>query len=58
MTELEKKVASLACWRSPVELAPLKGGLTNLSFVVTHGGERFVARRLPELNTVFVSSSR
>lgn len=44
MTELEKKVASLACWKSPVELAPLKGGLTNLSFVVTHRGEKFVAR--------------
>src|SRR5215204_7330972 len=44
MSELEKKIASLACWRSPVELAPLKGGLTNLSFVVTHGGEKFVAR--------------
>ena len=37
MTELEKKVASLACWRSPVELAPLKGGLTNLSYVATDG---------------------
>src|ERR687897_1815098 len=44
MTELEKKVARLACWKAPVELAPLKGGLTNLSFVVTHGGEKFVAR--------------
>jgi thiamine kinase-like enzyme len=44
MTELEKKVASLACWQSPVELAPLKGGLTNISFVVTHRGEKFVAR--------------
>jgi thiamine kinase-like enzyme len=44
MTELEKKVASLACWKSPVELAPLKGGLTNISFVVTHRGEKFVAR--------------
>jgi thiamine kinase-like enzyme len=44
MTELEEKVANLACWRSPVELAPLKGGLTNISFVVSHGGEKFVAR--------------
>ncbi len=44
MTELEKKVASLTCWKSPVELAPLKGGLTNLSFVVGCGGEKFVAR--------------
>ena len=44
MTELEEKVARLACWKDPVELAPLKGGLTNISFVVTHRGEKFVAR--------------
>jgi thiamine kinase-like enzyme len=44
MTELEERVARLACWKAPVELAPLKGGLTNLSFVVTHRGEKFVAR--------------
>jgi thiamine kinase-like enzyme len=44
MTELEQRVARLACWKAPVELAPLKGGLTNISFVVTHRGEKFVAR--------------
>jgi len=44
MTELEERVARLACWKAPVELAPLKGGLTNISFVVTHGGEKFVVR--------------
>jgi len=44
MTELEERVARLACWKEPVELAPLKGGLTNVSFVVTHRGEKFVAR--------------
>ena len=44
MTELKERVARLACWTEPVELAPLKGGLTNLSFVVTHRGEKFVAR--------------
>jgi thiamine kinase-like enzyme len=44
MTELEEKVTRLACWKEPVELAPLKGGLTNISFVVTHRGEKFVAR--------------
>lgn len=41
---LRHKVARLACWTAPVELAPLKGGLTNISFVVTHRGEKFVAR--------------
>jgi thiamine kinase-like enzyme len=44
MTELKERVARLACWKAPVELAPLKGGLTNISFVVTHRGEKFVAR--------------
>lgn len=44
MTALEEKVARLGCWKEPVTLAPLKGGLTNLSFVVTHRGEKFVAR--------------
>src|ERR1043166_4941018 len=44
MTELEERVARLACWKEPVTLEPLKGGLTNISFVVTHRGEKFVAR--------------
>jgi thiamine kinase-like enzyme len=44
MTDLERRVADLSCWTGPVELAPLKGGLTNVSFVVSHGGEKFVAR--------------
>lgn len=44
MAELEERVARLACWKAPVELTPLKGGLTNLSFVVAHRGEKFVAR--------------
>ena len=44
MSTLEERVARLACWKAPVELAPLKGGLTNISFVVTHRGEKFVVR--------------
>lgn len=44
MTDLENKVARLACWRGPVDLEPLKGGLTNLSFVVACRGDKFVAR--------------
>ena len=38
------KAASLACWRGPVEIAPLGGGITNHNFLVVCGGERFVAR--------------
>jgi thiamine kinase-like enzyme len=44
MTDLLDKVARLACWRRPVELSQLKGGLTNISFVATCCGEKFVVR--------------
>ncbi len=44
MTDLLDKAARLACWRGPVELEPLKGGLTNISFVATCRGEKFVVR--------------
>jgi thiamine kinase-like enzyme len=44
MTDLLDKVARLACWHGPVELSQLKGGLTNISFVATYRGERFVVR--------------
>ena len=44
MTELEEKVAISRAGRAPSSSAPLKGGLTNLSFVVTDGGEKFVVR--------------
>jgi thiamine kinase-like enzyme len=44
MTDPLDKAARLACWRGPVELEPLKGGLTNISFVATCRGEKFVVR--------------
>lgn len=42
--DLEGRLAQLACWRGPVSLAPLKGGLTNLSYVADDGREKFVVR--------------
>lgn len=42
--DLESKLARLSCWRGPVTLAPLKGGLTNLSYVADDGHEKFVVR--------------
>jgi|SRR6266850_746915 thiamine kinase-like enzyme len=42
--DLLHKVAQLSCWRGPVALEPLKGGLTNISFVATDGAEKFVVR--------------
>jgi len=44
MTDLLDKVARLACWRGSVELSQLKGGLTNISFVASCCGEKFVVR--------------
>lgn len=44
MTDLERQIAELTCWQGPVTPVPLKGGLTNLSFVVADRGERFVVR--------------
>jgi len=41
---LEERVRALSCWREPVTLEPLKGGLTNISFVVTDGGTKYVVR--------------
>jgi thiamine kinase-like enzyme len=43
-TDLETRVRALACWRGTVTLAALEGGLSNTSFVVTDGREKFVAR--------------
>ncbi len=42
--ELEFKLARLSCWRGPVRLAPLEGGLTNISYVATDGAARYVVR--------------
>jgi thiamine kinase-like enzyme len=44
VTDLERRIAALACWRRPVTMAPLRGGLTNLSYVVEDAGEKFVVR--------------
>jgi len=41
---LETAVVRLSCWRGPIELKPLTGGLTNVSFVAVDHGEKFVVR--------------
>src|SRR5512138_1383432 len=41
---LLRKLAALPCWQGTVSLEPLKGGLTNLSFVAEDRGEKFVVR--------------
>lgn len=42
--EAEAKAARLPCWRGRVELEPLLGGISNLSFIARDRGEKFVVR--------------
>ena len=42
--DLEARITALPCWRGNVTLEPLHGGLSNTSFVVDDGRERYVAR--------------
>ena len=42
--DLEARIARLPCWRGKVTLEPLPGGLSNASFLVDDGKERYVAR--------------
>jgi thiamine kinase-like enzyme len=41
---MEERLKQLACWKCPVTLARLTGGLTNLSYVADDGVEKFVVR--------------
>jgi thiamine kinase-like enzyme len=41
---LETRIKHLPCWRGRISLEPLKGGISNASFLVTDGGQKFVAR--------------
>jgi thiamine kinase-like enzyme len=43
-TSLEKRIHKLPCWQGKVALEPLKGGISNTSFVVTDSRGKFVAR--------------
>lgn len=42
--DLEQKIARLACWQGPVQLTPLKGGLSNLSWLADDGDAKCVVR--------------
>ena len=42
--DIEARIAALPCWRGPVSLEPLAGGMTNRNLLARAGGERFVAR--------------
>ncbi len=44
MADKDELIQSLPCWTGPVGWEPLKGGLSNESFLVDHGGQKFVVR--------------
>jgi thiamine kinase-like enzyme len=41
---MEERLKRLACWKRPVTLSLLTGGLTNVSFIADDGVEKFVVR--------------
>ncbi len=41
---LQQRISRLPCWQKDISLVPLKGGLTNISYVATDGAEKFVVR--------------
>jgi thiamine kinase-like enzyme len=41
---LQNRIARLPCWHGEVALEPLKGGLTNISFVATDRSGKYVVR--------------
>lgn len=44
MTNIHERIAALPVWTSPIEIEPLKGGLSNESYTVTSGSEKFAVR--------------
>lgn len=44
MTDTETRIKALPIWRGPARLAPLVGGLSNLSFTVTDDAGKYVVR--------------
>ena len=41
---LEERIQRLSCWQGRIALEPLKGGLTNISYVATDGAAKYVVR--------------
>lgn len=44
MTDIETRIAGLPLWRGNPQIAPLVGGLSNLSFTVTDASGKYVVR--------------
>jgi len=41
---VENRIAALPCWKHPVRIEPLSGGMTNLNFKVYDGEQSYVVR--------------
>ena len=41
---VEDRIRALPCWRGPIDIAPLKGGISNESYLVADGAGRHVVR--------------
>lgn len=44
MSDPTARVRALPCWKGRVDPVPLSGGITNINFVVTDAGRKFVVR--------------
>jgi len=44
MSDAGERIEAIPFWTAPISWEPLKGGLSNESFTVTQGGEKFVVR--------------
>ena len=51
----ETIIAALPCWRGPLSLAPLHGGLSNASFLAQDLSGTYVARHVQDFPFHYVS---
>ncbi len=42
--DMQLRIKQLPCWKTPIEIEPLSGGMTNHNFKVSDGDEQFVVR--------------
>jgi thiamine kinase-like enzyme len=57
-TDIEARIAALPIWTGRLELAPLKGGISNLSFTATDGNGKYVVRMTRDFPFHHVSRDR
>jgi thiamine kinase-like enzyme len=58
MVDIESDIAALPIWRGPPVLEPLRGGLSNSSFIATDCGDKYVVRLTRDFPFHHVSRDR